>query len=272
MSVNLAKMYMCPDRLREEMSISKRLTGEFTGLPGVDFGNGDHDARSMLERARDRALRGEAWDVAESYVKSSELRKVLVGEFGENRRVIEIGRGEWFDLPPDVDPENDPILMMSETVGGSWIVTGDREIPTVRQRLEESGTIILTDVKSAEKGVERIAEELEDLREMRRELAAFAEQYTPSPGDAAKMSDAEVYEMIGKIMQEEKARQEAVNRMMGPPKALSDGESVDKEQEGRNKEENRLQIRTSLGVMRSRGRSAEARQTGEPEGRDVREN
>jgi hypothetical protein len=148
------------------------------------------DERSLLERARDRIAKGEEWDVAESYEIFSELKKVRVGD-----REIQVKEGEQFELPPDVDPETAVILAFGERVGGRWNVEDDKNIPTVRQKLEASGTVVLMDAKSAARGAERIRREIDDLQQVREKFAEFASanaRASSNEQNAQKMSDADV--------------------------------------------------------------------------------
>jgi hypothetical protein len=163
-------------RLLEMSGYTKDVHPERPRILELGVYNPPADNPSMLQRALGRALKGEAWDVAETYEESLELRMVRVGD-----REIKISKGEWFDLPPNIDPERDNILLFPEVTGGRWHVTDDKDLPTVRQRLEASGTIILMDTKSAQEGVERIEKELNAIREVRKELAAFKEQYAQDP-------------------------------------------------------------------------------------------
>jgi hypothetical protein len=200
-----------------------------SGIPYVDIIDGV--GTGFLERAHARALKGEAWDVGETFENIVALRRISVGgevfdvgEWGDG------GKGERFELPPDTDPDDVQVLA-NEVLGIRFVTTDDKDALTVTQLLEKSGSVILMDAKSAMEGVERIEKELDALKEMREAFAAFCEQYTPAPsGNNKKMSDAEVYAMIGKIMQEEQARAEALRSMLDPPKALSDGASVNGEE------------------------------------------
>jgi hypothetical protein len=152
-----------------------------------------------------------------------------------------------------VDLENNVVLLTPEYVGGRWLIDDGSSSPTVRQKLEASGTLILLDVKSATEVVERIDKELDALKEMREAFAAFCEQNAPATsGNKHKMNNAEVYSMIGEIMREAKAKAEAevaaarIELGLEPPKALGDGASVHGEKE---EEDKGIKIRTELGIM-----------------------
>ena len=261
------------------------------------FPNGNHpdDERAMLERARDRALRGEAWDVAEGPEILQELRGLRTSDHD-----IKIRRGEWFELPSDIDafdpaskvrfgqprpaefpdiasditqimgfaktvrgdevytffrvhdgqipdhirPGSGQIFAFAEIMGFGFHVLSETErlemnISTVSEILKASGTILLTDARSAAEGTERIQTQLDEMKQMRRQFNEFSRNENQSPSftrRTGRMSDGEIYALIGQIQQEEEARRRALNG------------TADEEDEAPGAAP-KIQIHTQIGVM-----------------------
>ncbi|NLL37778.1 MAG: hypothetical protein GX256_09695 [Fretibacterium sp.] len=148
-------------------------SGELTlveASPGI--WGGDH--RTLLERARDRIENGEEWDVVEGYRYLHTIEEVRIG--GTDRS-IKIEKGERFELPDDIDPENAVLCCIGTPAGGEWFVCdGDSDTEgalSVRQKIQASGTINLMDAKSAQEGLARLKVELRDMKSMREKLTAF---------------------------------------------------------------------------------------------------
>lgn len=149
-------------------------SGELTlvdASPGLWGG----DDRTLLERARDRIENGEKWDVVEGYRYLHTIEEVRIG--GSDRS-IKVEKGERFELPEDIDPENTVLCCIGTPAGGEWFVSDSKEALTVRQKIKASGTIDLMDAKSAQEGASRLKAELEDMKSMREKLAAFANDYS----------------------------------------------------------------------------------------------
>lgn len=131
------------------------------------------DARTVLDRALERAGRGEDWDVVEGYRYLHEISEVRIGGTDRSIRVAE---GERFELPDDIDPAETVLACIGTPAGGEWSVAdGEAQGPTVRQKIRQSGTIDLMDATSARQGRKRVEAELDAVRAMResvRELAA----------------------------------------------------------------------------------------------------
>lgn len=185
---------------------------------------------SLLERARDRILKGEKWDIREKFdtnpipkhieehmEKMKELAEMygsmgqtFFAEKNKNNMSFELAEvrignesfkadnGTLEDIhfeegsmklwvPADAIPQyvpyddpldpNDPYVQsfMGGTVRGRWVPTDDKSFLTVREKMEQSGTIILMDAKSAAKGAERLDKEIEALQKMREQFVAFCE-------------------------------------------------------------------------------------------------
>lgn len=162
MAHNLAKMS------------GQETSGELTlvdASPGI--WGGDH--RTLLERARDRIENGEKWDVVEGYRYLHTIEEVRIG--GTDRS-IKVEKGERFELPDDIDPENTVLCCIGTPAGGEWFVSDSKDALSVRQKIKASGTIDLMDAKSAREGAARLKVELEDMKSMREKLAAFAQGYS----------------------------------------------------------------------------------------------
>lgn len=139
----------------------------------LDAAPGDGSS-SVLQRARERIVRGEKWDVAEGFRQYGLLEEVRVGD----RSIpVEVEEGELFVLPEDIDPETAVLGCLGQPAGGEWYVSDDNSLPTVREKLKASGTIVLMDSKLAAEGVERLEREMKDLKEIRQEFTAFQDSY-----------------------------------------------------------------------------------------------
>jgi hypothetical protein len=144
------------------------------GSPGGTVG----DKRSALERARDRIVNGEKWDVAEEFEFLTEVKEVRVG--GTERSVL-VKPGERVELPSDIDPKTAVLACIEEFTGGSWRVSDDEILPSVSEKLRAANSIILMDAKSATEGVERLRNEINGLQAARMDFMALSEKL--SSGD-----------------------------------------------------------------------------------------
>jgi len=99
-------------------------------------------------------------------------------------------------------------------VGSGFYVLSENErlemnVATVSETLKASGTIVLTDAKSAAVGIKRIEAQLDEIKQMRQELNELSRNENQSPSftrRTGRMSDGEIYALIGRIRQEEQAR------------------------------------------------------------------
>lgn len=162
----------------------------------------------LLRRMRYRAERGERWNVAEVAQSVMKVKEVRV-----NGRSIPVENGwENFTLPSDMEPGS-LMAVVGDTGWMEYVATDDRELPTARQRLEATTSLIVLDAKSAAEGTRRLDEELESLKGMREELAEFAAASRMQRGadrDGAQPTDAEVDAMVGRIDWEAEARRRSV--------------------------------------------------------------
>jgi hypothetical protein len=197
---------------------------EMSGYKVRELGASPSSDKSLLERALARALNGEAWDVAERYE----------------------------EIKPAIDPEQEGEADIGPVTGRWVVVTDDEEIPTTRQLLEGSGTIVLMDERSALQGATRIDKEIKAARAMRKEFEEFVEnEPTPSQGNS-KMSESELA-VIQKLIKEEQTRAEALRALLNTKEGDSPREKAysamlsAKKPEGA--EEENHKFHTELGVM-----------------------
>jgi hypothetical protein len=169
--------------LRIELSnASNSMNTRFAKMSGYDekFGEArrvqvfEGDSRTMLERARDRIMNGEKWDVAEGiklYQQTSQVRHGdnIIGQ-NENGMVVV----DW--------PEDSVVLVEIEPGNGlrEFYTLSEEERhfngkaePTVSEKLRATDTIVLLDSKSAAEGVKRLEREMDKLKAAREELNAF---------------------------------------------------------------------------------------------------
>ena len=124
-----------------------QISGQKVDKPYTNLTNESPDGTKVLERARDRLMRGEDWNVAEAYgIKYDE-------ETGE-----EIS-GYW------VTGEK-----MTRFIDGS-------EVSTVKDKINGSDTINLMSSVTAKKGIERVEEQLTRVKDMREKFSSFIMSY-----------------------------------------------------------------------------------------------
>ncbi len=248
--------------------LQKRLTTETHRMSLVMAGKSEKEISGMLEgpesqqdndmllRARERILNGEKWDVAEKFEPIMVLKEVHVIT-AEDRLVVQIKDGEPFELSPDLDPKDVAVLKIHDWVGGKFVVTEDKSVPTVSQTLEMGGSIALMDAKSAAKGTERIEKQIEDLLEMREEFALFYEkngEELPQDGqDGSTLGDAQVEELVNSInrdkLERENQIEESVNNQERGGAREATGEEMTDETT------KKTTVETRLGLMEYRNTS-----------------
>lgn len=102
------------------------------------------DTRNVLERAKDRILNGEEWDIAENYI-----------EF--------------------VSSSEDGELKVTDS---KWMVSNDEEAITVSDKIKASGTINLMSSSTAKDGLKQIENEIMGVNHMRENFSSFLMDYT----------------------------------------------------------------------------------------------
>ena len=142
----------------------KRKTEEtFKHLAEKEFYAMKSDDSSLLERARERIIRGENWNVREAFagiVKSELKEELITTSNGLSHTVL-------------YDPKDGQ---------GRWVVVDDNVlnaelIPTTRELLERDNAIILMDAKSAAEGATRVEGEIESLQKLREQYTQAVDSY-----------------------------------------------------------------------------------------------
>jgi hypothetical protein len=201
-------LQMKMEDLRKQLAVTAG-TPFSTGV--LDLDCAERGGSSLLERARDRIIKGQEWNIREKFdtgfdperkIENWERfqRMIEAGSFDTKKNLalelteIRIGNesykpvdGKW---PVDVNfesamkfydfVESDPYEQVwfggtGSGVRGKWVSTDDKNFLTVREKLEASNTIILMDAKSAAKGTERLDQKIDALQKIREEFAAFCE-------------------------------------------------------------------------------------------------
>lgn len=179
----------------------------------------------VLQRARERILKGEKWDVAEKLEPIMELKEVHVITAGE-RKVFQIQKGESFELPSEIDPKDSVILKIHDWARSEFVVTDDKSEPTVRQQLEMGSNILLMDAKSAEKGRERIEKQLDELLKTREAFAQFyvknADELQQADQGDGGLSHAEVEELASSANQDRMERESQLSENLS--ESLNEGQ------------------------------------------------
>ena len=169
-------MQMEMEELRTQLlDAARKMSAEFAGESFISqpaFMELPGDGSSLLERARDRILEGKNWNAREVFQLGGVLKEVR-GSQGAH-----IIGDEW---PEGLDIESISMKIYEpgeEAIGaGKWLITDDKSVSTVREKLEWSNTINLMDAKSAAKGTERLDNQIAALQKMRDRFAAFAASY-----------------------------------------------------------------------------------------------
>ena len=218
------------------------------------------DTRSLLQRARDRAINGEAWNVAEGWEVFQEITKFFVKTPEmEAGKWMNVEEGTWFELPENIDPETGMIFKIVEFVGSARYVMSDKErldnnARTTLEQLEASGTIILMDAQSAVRGVERLEMQLDEMKQMLESFAKFCNENASRSFSvsANRMSEGEISLLLGQIAQEQEAERLRLEAEKNPPRVYSEGadvnEGANREKTGTRKNESDT-FHTQLGIM-----------------------
>lgn len=122
------------------------------------------DYSSALERARDRILNGQEWDVREAWCADG-FDRMIQNENGED--VWEVFAGNAWHV---VDDRN--VLTRRE---GEYVDSGIK-VPTLRERLEWASPVIVMDAQSAARGVGYLEERIASVRKFREQLPNLIKQ------------------------------------------------------------------------------------------------
>lgn len=162
-------LYLVPRNLRMAQSgapeIGRMSPLDHYGPEGPDpFGDyGDYS--SMLERARDRILNGQEWNVREAWCPDG-FSRMTQDENGEE--VLEVFAGKTWYV---VDDRNVLTKLLHET---EYRDSGIK-VPTVRERLERCSVVVM-DAQSAAKGASLLEEQIASARKFREQLPDMIKQ------------------------------------------------------------------------------------------------
>ena len=147
-----------------------QISGQKVDKPYTNLTNASPDGTKVLERARDRLMRGEDWDVAEAYgIKYDE-------ETGE-----EIS-GYWVTGKK-----------MTRFIDGS-------ELSTVKDKINATDTVNLMSSLTAKEGIERVEEQLTRVKDMREKFSSFIMSYNGEDLDSGvKVKDLDKFERQNKF-------------------------------------------------------------------------
>ena len=154
--------------LRKELQVERVSLQETYVAFFEDGAESFGDYSSVLERARDRILNGQEWDVREAWSRGGFIR-VTRDENGEE--VQEVGASNAWHV---VDDRNVVTRVWQE---GKYIyVDSGRKVPTVRERLEKASPVVVMDAQSAAEGAGYLENRIASVRKFREQLPELIEQ------------------------------------------------------------------------------------------------
>ncbi|MDR1133740.1 MAG: hypothetical protein LBL05_06220 [Synergistaceae bacterium] len=164
----------------EKQKMSLRMAGQSESDIAKNLSGFEESANSvieMLERARERASNGEAWDAAEVYQPESRVAAIEV-QTPWGRQFFEGADGDFsgFELPSDIDPGTAIIINHLLPDGGSMIVTDDPNAPKLSAVLSGQNIPMVMDAESAKEISRKIGDQLKSLAKMKEELGTAARE------------------------------------------------------------------------------------------------
>ena len=154
--------------LRKELQVERVSLQETYTAFFEDESESFGDYSSVLERARDRILNGQEWDVREAWSRGGFIR-VTRDENGEE--VQEVGASNAWHV---VDDRNVVTRVWQE---GKYIyVDSGRKVPTLRERLKGASPVVVMDAQSAAEGVGYLENRIASVRKFREQLPELIEQ------------------------------------------------------------------------------------------------
>ena len=154
--------------LRKELQVERVSLQETYAAFFEDGSESFGDYSSVLERARDRILNGQEWDVREAWSRGGFIR-VTRDENGEE--VQEVGASNAWHV---VDDRNVVTRVWQE---GKYIyVDSGRKVPTLRERLKGASPVVVMDAQSAAEGVGYLENRIASVRKFREQLPELIEQ------------------------------------------------------------------------------------------------
>lgn len=118
------------------------------------------DYSSALERARDRILNGQEWDVREAWCTDG-FTRMAQDENGEE--VLEVFAGKTWYV---VDDRNVLTKLLHETE----FRDSGRKVPTLRERLKGASPVVVMDAQSAAEGAGYLENRIASVRKFREQL------------------------------------------------------------------------------------------------------
>ena len=156
-------LFMIPGNLRMSQNLSREQAENWQ----------NSEMSSILERMRTRINNGEKWNVREVWQPNMEVR---VKHDENGAEFYEVSSPGWYTVSDDVK-------IKSQSTLTSEIVQTDKNVPTVRERLENL-TQYLMDSESAEKSSQLIQQQINTIQKWRDELP---EKISEAAGDTEKI-------------------------------------------------------------------------------------
>lgn len=154
--------------LRKELQVDLVSLQEVYATAFKDGPESFGDYSSVLERARDRILNGQEWDVREAWCREGFVRATQ-DENGEE--VYEVGASKAWHV---VDDRN--VVTRSWQEGKYVYVDSGKKVPTVRERLKRVSPVVVMDAQSAADGVEYLEGRIASARKFREQLPELIKQ------------------------------------------------------------------------------------------------
>lgn len=158
-------LVMIPDNLMTGKNQSREQRDKwFLELRNFGYGSTYGDGSTLLQRARERALNGEKWDVREAWRSDTEI---FVSHDEDGNEVWKVKTPGWYVIDEDQN-------ITMQDLDGQYIQTG-KKVPTVRERLEAQTQYIVMDSESAEKSAELMQKQIDFISKWREEMPARIE-------------------------------------------------------------------------------------------------
>ena len=143
--------------LRKELQVDLVSLQEVYATAFKDGPESFGDYSSVLERARDRILNGQEWDVREAWCTDG-FTRMAQDENGEE--VLEVFAGKtWYA----VDDRNVLTKLLHETE----FRDSGRKVPTLRERLKGASPVVVMDAQSAAEGAGYLENRIASVRKFR---------------------------------------------------------------------------------------------------------
>ena len=151
------KLSGASSKMNEEFA---RISGQKVDKPYTNLLNESPDGTKLLERARERLLRGEDWDVAEAYA---------------------------YRFDEETGEEIQGVWVTGKTM--THFIDG-HELLTVKDKINGTDTVNLMSSRTAKEGIERVEEQLTQVKDMREKFSSFLMSYNGEDlGEGVKVKD-----------------------------------------------------------------------------------